>query len=59
MDKYLHQYYVYIGVKLFEGVRVESVESSDGKVSAVTTSNGRIECEIFVNCSGQVSVSFM
>lgn len=46
-----------LGVKLYEGVKVEGVETKDGKVAAVTTSSGRIECEIFVNCAGQVSQS--
>lgn len=42
------------GVRLFEGVQVKNVEVKDGKVTAVETSGGRVECEIFVNCAGQV-----
>lgn len=45
-----------VGVKLFEGVSVNGVEVKDGKVTGVTTSQGDIECEIFVNCAGQVTI---
>ena len=45
----------FLGVKLFEEVSVEGVEVTDGKVSGVKTNKGSIECEIFVNCAGQVS----
>ena len=46
---------LHIGVRLYEGVRVERVEVQDGRVSGVKTNKGNIECEIFVNCAGQVS----
>lgn len=49
----------FIGVKLYEGVSVEGVEVVDGKVAGVNTNKGKIECEIFVNCAGQVSASKM
>ena len=44
------------GVQLFEGVCVESVEVENGRVAGVKTDHGDINCEIFVNCAGQVSV---
>lgn len=33
---------------------MEGVEVTDGKVAGVKTNKGNIECEIFVNCAGQV-----
>ena len=44
----------YIGVQLYEGVSVEGVLVKDGKVAGVSTNRGDVECEIFVNCAGQV-----
>lgn len=41
-------------MKLFEDVSVNNVQVKDGKVTGVATSKGDIECEIFVNCAGQV-----
>ncbi len=49
--------YIILGVKLHEGVRVESVLTTDGKVSGVMTDKGSIECDIFINCAGQVNYS--
>lgn len=49
---------VVLGVKLYEGVRVEWVDVTDGKVAGVKTNKGNIECEIFVNCAGQVSSNY-
>ena len=41
-------------MKLYEGVRVEGVAVQDGRVVGVKTNKGDVECEIFVNCAGQV-----
>lgn len=41
------------GARLFEGVRVEGFEITDGRVVAVRTNHGRIACEKVVNCGGQ------
>ena len=43
-----------VGVKVCEGVGVKGIEVVDGRVAGVKTNKGNIECEIFVNCSGQV-----
>ena len=43
-----------LGVKLYEGVSVERVNVENGKVAGVETSKGPIDCEIFINCAGQV-----
>ena len=43
------------GVKIFEDVAVLSVEVADGKVRAVVTNKGRIDCEVVVCCAGQWS----
>lgn len=42
-------------MKLYEGVQVKGVNVIDEKVAGVITNQGFIECEIFVNCAGQVS----
>ena len=42
-----------LGVKMFEGVRVLSVLKENDFVKGVETSAGTIQCEVFVNCSGQ------
>ena len=44
----------FVGVKILEGVGVESIGTTNNVVTSVTTSKGRIACEIFVNCTGQV-----
>ncbi|XP_021346969.1 pyruvate dehydrogenase phosphatase regulatory subunit, mitochondrial-like isoform X2 [Mizuhopecten yessoensis] len=41
------------GIQVMEGVKVEDVLSTDGKVTGVQTSHGHIQCEYFVSCSGQ------
>ncbi len=41
------------GVKIFEDTHVTGIEVKDGRVNAVVTAKGRIECEIVVNCAGQ------
>ncbi|KAK3085891.1 hypothetical protein FSP39_010084 [Pinctada imbricata] len=40
------------GVQVFEGVGVNRVVSSKGRVSGVETTHGKIDCQSFVNCSG-------
>ena len=45
-------------MKLFEGVSVKEIQVQEGRVSGVSTSHGNIECEIFINCAGQVTVEF-
>ena len=42
------------GVGVFEGVRVEGVDVEGGRVTGVRTDKGRINCEVFINCAGQV-----
>jgi 4-methylaminobutanoate oxidase (formaldehyde-forming) len=41
------------GVKIFEDTAVLSIEVADGRVKAVVTDKGRIECEKVVCCTGQ------
>ncbi|XP_033755631.1 pyruvate dehydrogenase phosphatase regulatory subunit, mitochondrial-like [Pecten maximus] len=41
------------GVQIIEGVKVEDVNTTDSKITGVKTSHGQIQCEYFVNCSGQ------
>ena len=43
------------GASIFEDTRVNSIEIKNGKVSAVVTDQGRIECEVVVCCAGQWS----
>lgn len=40
------------GARLFEGCRVTGIEVENGAASAVNTDQGRITCEIIVNCGG-------
>lgn len=40
------------GVQIFEDVVVTAIEQKDGAVSAVVTEQGRIACEVVVNCGG-------
>ena len=42
------------GVRMFENVKVTGVQADSGKVSAVETNQGRIECQYFVNAAGMV-----
>ncbi len=43
-----------LGVKVLEGIAVQGIETKNNAVSSVTTDKGTIDCEIFVNCAGQV-----
>ena len=43
------------GASIFEDTRVNSIETKNGKVCAVVTDQGRIECEVVVCCAGQWS----
>ena len=40
------------GVRILEGVSVESFEKQGGRISSVMTSRGPIVCETVVNCAG-------
>ncbi|MBK9738308.1 MAG: GcvT family protein [Actinobacteria bacterium] len=40
------------GVQIVEGVSATGVTSSAGRVTGVTTTQGDIECEVVVNCTG-------
>lgn len=42
------------GVKLVENVQVKRVETENHKVKRVFTSKGAIDCDVFINCAGQV-----
>ncbi len=41
------------GVRIFEDVNVLGIELERGRVTAVRTSQGRVRCEVVVNCAGQ------
>ncbi len=41
------------GAKIFEAVEVTGIELDKGRVAAVLTAQGRIACEVVVNCAGQ------
>ncbi len=41
------------GVKIFEDTPVISIEVENGRIRAVITEQGRIECEIVICCAGQ------
>ncbi len=41
------------GVRILEDTRVLGIELERGRVRAVLTEHGRIECEVVVNCAGQ------
>jgi sarcosine dehydrogenase len=41
------------GVKLFENTTVLGIEVDHSRVKAVLTSQGRVACEVVVNCAGQ------
>ncbi len=43
------------GASIFEDTRVNSIEVKNGKVKAVVTDQGRIECEVVICCAGQWS----
>jgi 4-methylaminobutanoate oxidase (formaldehyde-forming) len=40
------------GARILPHTRVTGIEVRDGRVSAVVTARGRIECEVVVNCGG-------
>lgn len=40
------------GVRLFEGIQVNRVLTSQNRVAAVETDRGTIKCDFFVNCAG-------
>ncbi|XP_076762368.1 pyruvate dehydrogenase phosphatase regulatory subunit, mitochondrial isoform X2 [Xylocopa sonorina] len=40
------------GVKVFENCKVTKIITQNGKIEAVGTTGGTIECEHFVNCAG-------
>lgn len=41
------------GARIFEGVQVTGFDMDNGRIRAVETDQGRIECETVVNCGGQ------
>ncbi|MDE0881778.1 MAG: FAD-dependent oxidoreductase [Myxococcota bacterium] len=41
------------GVRIVENCAVTGIETHEGRVSAVLTEQGRIACEVVVNCAGQ------
>jgi len=41
------------GARIFEDTRVNSIETEKGKITAVVTDQGRIECEVVICCAGQ------
>src|SRR4030095_5409275 len=41
------------GVRIFEKTRVTAIDTKDGRVSGVQTTEGAIKAEIVVNCGGQ------
>lgn len=43
------------GASIFEDTKVISIETENGKVTAVVTDQGRIECEVVICCAGQWS----
>ncbi|WP_299640554.1 FAD-dependent oxidoreductase [uncultured Ruegeria sp.] len=46
------------GAKIFEDTKVIDIEIEDGKIRAVITEHGRIECEKVICCAGQWSRTF-
>ncbi|WP_210092932.1 FAD-dependent oxidoreductase [Ruegeria sp. HKCCSP346] len=46
------------GAKIFEDTKVTDIEIEDGKIRAVITEHGRIECEKVICCAGQWSRTF-
>ena len=45
------------GVKFFEHVKVEDIVIENEAVRGVKTDQGEIQCQYFVNCAGQVSLT--
>ncbi|WP_299889555.1 FAD-dependent oxidoreductase [uncultured Ruegeria sp.] len=46
------------GAKMFEDTKVTDLEVENGKIRAVVTENGRIECEKVIVCAGQWTRDF-
>ena len=46
------------GASIIEDCRVEDIEIDEGKIKAVITEQGRIECEVVICCAGQWSREF-
>ncbi|UWQ75863.1 FAD-dependent oxidoreductase [Leisingera sp. M658] len=46
------------GAKIFEDTKVTDIEIKDGKIRAVITEHGRIECEKVICCAGQWTRTF-
>ena len=46
------------GAKIFEDTKVTDIEIENGKIKAVITDQGRIECEKVICCAGQWTRSF-
>ncbi|MCF6432305.1 FAD-dependent oxidoreductase [Leisingera sp. MMG026] len=46
------------GAKIFEDTKVTDIEIKDGKIRAVITEHGRIECEKVICCAGQWTRNF-
>ena len=46
------------GAKIFEDTKVTDIEIEDGKIRAVITDHGRIECEKVICCAGQWTRDF-
>ena len=42
-----------LGVTIREGVRVGALQTRKGSVTGAETTEGPVECEVFVNCAGQ------
>ena len=40
------------GSILLEGISVDRVQVSNGRVSGVVTDRGEIDCEVVINCAG-------
>src|SRR5258706_611119 len=41
------------GVRIFEDTNVLGIELERGRVRAISTDRGRVQCEVVVNCAGQ------
>ncbi|MCP4235543.1 MAG: FAD-binding oxidoreductase, partial [Aestuariibacter sp.] len=41
------------GIRILEDTGVQSIEIEKGKIKAVVTARGRIECEVVICCAGQ------
>lgn len=44
------------GVQIHEKTSVSHVSVQKGRVTAVETDRGQIQCQYFVNCAGQVEL---